>query len=243
MKNGAKFFLILLLILALAAAAFFFLTRDRIPETPADSPAPDVSQAPTSAPLPDSGPTPLPPAVSPEAPPSESPSAQPEENISGRPDSTELLFEIDGKAQRAEAQIACGDFGTGVRGYGYSLYCLRDEFAFSAEENAEYFRSVSSDNCGLKLCFVPGTDVDRALPAFLDSYLRYTEIEYTGSHSLANSLMTEGMIATDGTQTYEAYLANADGGILAFIAFYPNEEASEQAPRLHAMLNSFAFHF
>ena len=203
-----------------------------------------VDEQPTSSPEASISPeTSVTPTPSPSTPPSPSASTVPDDSQPGRDEESTLRFMLGGKEVSERASLVSADFGTGIRGYGYNLYCLSSDFSYALEDGADKYSCRSVDNCYLELCYISDSTVEKALPAFLDSYLNYTDIEYTGDYNLADMLYTQGATATDGTITYEAYLADADGGILAFILCYPNKEADNQALRLHAMLDSFEFNY
>lgn len=237
MSKGMKVFLTVLLILALAAILVFVFSRCAKPQEPAAEPSPSPSVTPAESQSPSPSPTP-----SPSPSPSATPSPTPDDQQPGRETDGSLEFSINGQTVTENASLIRADFGTGIRGYGYNLYCL-EGYSYSLEDGTDRYTADQTEDAWLALSFVPDTTVEAALPSFLDSYLAYREIEYVGDYALAGSLHTQGAVASDGRLTYTAYLADADGGILTFVFCYPNEAAEEQAPRLQAMLESFQFNY
>lgn len=238
MRKGTKAFLIILFVLATAAILVFILSRCAEPDSPAvPSPTPSAPAPAEESPI--TMPTPSASAsISPVI-----PSTAPDDSQPSREENSTLNVVVDGKALTEAAKLISADFGTGIRGYGYNLYCLTDSFDYTEKDGADRYFSTQSDNCWLELRFVAGKTVDSSLPSFLDGYLNYTSIDYIGDYMLAGSLYTQSAQASDGTLTFEAYLADADGGMLTFVLCYPNSDAAMQAPRLHAMLDSFQFNY
>lgn len=190
----------------------------------------------------------------PEEPPSPSESADPTGDVSdpsedvtdpstnsGRDPVSELTYEADGESVTTEAVLVESDLGLGGRLY-YSMY-LDSETLYtqrSADGKDTFTRALDSSMAGLvsmELRLVEADNASSLAPSYLDGYIDYTDIEFSGKTKITeNGIYAQTATASNSDSCAEAYLIDVASGVLAVVLSYPLELSESYAPLMRGML-------
>lgn len=178
--------------------------------------------------------------------PSATPAAIPEASPSPTPDWTqgeegELVVRIDGEEQHIPA------YG---REYvlreephlGFSLMAPKEAVPSEYVSNAWYFsvRSGSEASSWLEMSFIAGADAEELLPDFINAYLQFTEIEFSGASRLGRISMDETITASGAALLVKAWLLNVPEGVFTVVLSCPLDRLDADLGLLSAMLDTLS---
>ncbi len=194
--------------------------------------------APTAAPSPSSSPAPAPTATAEPAPtaaPTPAPTPEPTTEPSQAP-TADAVLTVEGKdhpAFRFEEDLAEGE---PIR---FSCLLPLEEVTAEFVHNAWVLRSAAEPEAFLELSFIAGGDVESLLPGFMDSYLAFSEIEFSEAAALGRVRGDAGRVSASGEgMSAEGWLLDLDGGVLSAALVCPTDAPEEEALLL-AVLDSF----
>ena len=203
--------------------------------------APSASAAPEPA---DGTATPEPTASENPAVPSATPAVIPEITPSPTPDWTqgeegELVVRVDGEERHIPA------YG---REYvlreephlGFSMMVPKESVPTMFLTNAWYFPIIAESDTPpwLEMSFIYGTDADDLLPDFINAYLEFTEIEFSGTSRLGRIAMDETITASGATLLVKAWLLNVPEGVFTVVLSCPLERLDADLSTMEAMLDT-----
>ncbi len=206
------------------------------PASPSASAAPGPADG-TAAPEPTPSEDPIPsatPAVIPEISPSPTPDwTQGEEG--------ELVVRINGEEQHIPA------YG---REYllreephlGFSMMAPKESASAMFLTNAWYFPILTGSETPswLEMSFIYGTDADDLLPDFINAYLDFTEIEFSGASRLGRIAMDETITASGTDLLVKAWLLNVPEGVFTVVLSCPLDRLDADLGLLGAMLDTLS---
>ena len=206
------------------------------PASPSASAAPGPADG-TAAPEPTPSEDPIPsatPAVIPEISPSPTPDwTQGEEG--------ELVVCINGEEQHIPA------YG---REYllreephlGFSMMAPKESASAMFLTNAWYFPILTGSETPswLEMSFIYGTDADDLLPDFINAYLDFTEIEFSGASRLGRIAMDETITASGTDLLVKAWLLNVPEGVFTVVLSCPLDRLDADLGLLGAMLDTLS---
>lgn len=178
--------------------------------------------------------------------PSATPFVIPEASPSPTPDWTqgeegELVYRIDGEEQHVPA------YG---REYvlreephlGFSMMAPKESVPSAYVANAWYFpiQSESEPSSWLEMSFISGTDAEDLLPDFINAYLQFTEIEFSGASRLGRISMDETITASGTTLLVKAWLLNVPEGVFTVVLSCPLDRLDADLGLLGAMLETLS---
>ena len=193
-------------------------------QTPTEEPKPTETPAPTPEPTPEPAETPAPTA---------SPAPEGELVLEVALEGETLLL----PAYRFEgAMLESGEL---------PFTCLLPSEGVEAEyrANAWYFSEVSDPEvyAYLELSFVSGADGESILPGLLDSYLDFTDVEFSTASGFGSIRQTVAhATAADGERFAEGWLLDVDGGVISAVLVCPLSKLDREGRMLTAVLDSFA---
>ena len=214
-------------------------------KNPGPSPTGGPSSPPvTGAPGPGSTATPAPEPSQDPVSPSATPAAIPEVTPNPTPDWTqgeegELIVHVDGEEQHIPA------YG---REYvlredphlGFCMMVPKEATPAMYVTNAWYFPVLgdSDSPAWLEMSYVFGTDTEDLLPDFMNAYLQFTEIEFSGSSRLGRVAMDETITASGTTLLVKAWLLNVPEGVFTVVLSCPLDRLETDLGILEAMLET-----
>jgi hypothetical protein len=105
------------------------------------------------------------------------------------------------------------------------------------DNNAWYF-SIGEDGdspAWLEMSFIAGTDAGELLPDFMNAYLSFTEIEFSGASGLGRVDMDETITASGNSLLVKAWLLNVPGGVFAVVLCCASDRLDADLPTLEAI--------
>ena len=237
MKKVLAFILSALLLVSFGGCEFLF-RQDPIPVETNTQPEPTPT---TEA---------IPPSVEPTATPESTPSAtpeisEPEQTEEPAPtnipeDAEELTVYINGTPITAavipyNASLREGklDFTIKYDSSSYGVEFKNNAYTFKplidAEDSVDY----------MEISFINGGKSESILPSFADSYIDFTDIEFSSYSSVGiDALSAESIIAYNGNQYLSAYLIDVSEGLIT-IVISSSSAGSENFIWFSAMMNTF----
>lgn len=173
---------------------------------------------------------------------SETDEASPPVTESGRDYYSTLTYEAEGKSVTVDATLVESDLGLGGKLY-YSMY-VDGTFALVSESGTDTYYPPhpysSFEPPFFEIKLIDGKDAAELTPSYLDGYIDYTDIEFSGKNKISESgIYAQVSVAINGTSYCEAYLIDVAGGTIAVVLSYPAELSDSHAPLLRAMLYTF----
>ena len=237
MKKITAVLLSALLLISCSACEFLF--REGIPEDDAPPPTENASPADVISPSTE------PPYTEPDIIPSASPepdspvpedSTDPEDTAD---DTMELTVYVGGASQTAEAAPYTAELRDDI-----SFKMFYDDAAYDvAFKNNAYVFTPLSENASeldyLEISFISGADSETILPSFADSYINFTDIEFSSYTPVGKArLSAESIIAYNSEQYLNAYLIDAANGVIT-IVISSDSQYSANFAWFKAMLDTF----
>ena len=238
MKKVIAFMLSIVLLVSFAGCEFLF-RQDPVPEETDNPPE-------TTAPI-DAVPPSIEPTAEPEATPTVSPEIEePEPTQSAEPvippeNAEELKIYVNGTPMTASAIPYSGELRQNV--LGFTL--LYDNTAYGVEfkNNAYLFTPLAEDSDPanyIEISYINGGKAETILPAFADSYIDFTDIEFSSYNSVGvDALSAESVIAYNASQYLTAYLIDVNGGVIT-IVISSTSQYTETYAWFNAMIATFA---
>ena len=229
-----------LLCLALAAALCLSLCACSggadVGTEPSRAPTTEPTEAPVVTPKPRETPEPTPEAT-PE------PTQTPKPTESPAPEG-ELVLEValEGETLSLPAYLFEGALlESGERRFSCLLPTEGVETEYRA--NAWYFSEVSDPEvpASLELSFIAGADGESLLPGLMDSYLDFTDVEFSTAPGFGTVRETVAhATAADGACFAEGWLLDVAGGVISAVLVCPLDKVDREGRILTAVLDSFA---
>lgn len=123
----------------------------------------------------------------------------------------------------------------------YTISVDEDRYYIVQEDGYDrFYDNTNSDEVVfLEIRYIEGAEASVLAPSFLDSYIEFTDIEYSGENKIGDTdISGETISATNGAMQLEAWLINTENGVLAVVISYTLESKDEQMGKLYAMLNT-----
>lgn len=193
----------------------------------------------------------IPPSVEPTTEPTVVPSATPEvpEPIeSEAPEETpppenaeELTIYMNGTPLTAVVIPYTAPLREGV--LDFTMHYDSSSYVAEYKNNAYTFRPLAEDADPLdyiEISYISGGKSESILPSFADSYIDFTDIEFSSYSSVgADALSAESVIAYNSTQYITAYLIDVSGGLITVVisSSTPN---TENFSWFNAMVGTFS---
>ena len=210
--------LVLCLLLS-ACDGLAWLTKE--PDTTSVPAASTATAAPTPT---ESAGTPDPTPTETVSTPTATPAAIPEASPSPTPDWTQLGEEGELTVRRdgEDRQLAAYNREYVLRDSPHLGFCLMvpgELVQPNYDSNAWYFpMGTEGDSpAWLEMSCIAGTDAGELLPDFMNAYLSFTEIEFSGTSSLGAVDMDETITASGSTLLVKAWLLNVPGGVFSVV--------------------------
>lgn len=236
MKKITALILSVLFLISLSACKFLF-QEEPLPDqnTQPPSTAPVETVSPSAEP---GGETETQPSASPDIStpaPSDSPAPSvPPEEVK------ELTVYVNGSAITVTAIPYTGKLRD--KDLSFKMYYDAETYDAVFKNNAYLFRPVSESVdpvTYMEVSFINGTNAEVLLPSFADSYIDFTDIEFS-SYTLIGEehLNAESIIAYNGEQYLNAYLIDVPGGVVTIVISSPSQY-SESFAWFNSMLATF----
>jgi len=237
MKKVFAVILSAVLLVSLSGCEFLF-RQDPIPE--------ETDKLPESTVPIDAVPPSVKPTTEPDVVPTESPEIdEPAPSKSPEPivppeNAEELTIYVNGSPLSAPAIPYTAD----LRQDKLSFTMLYDSSAYEVEfkNNAFVFTPLADDADPvdyMEISYINGGKAEAILPAFADSYIDFTDIEFSSYNSVGtDALSAESVIAYNSTQYLTGYLVDVSGGVIT-IVISSNAQSSECFAWFNAMLGTF----
>lgn len=236
MKKVLAFILSALLLVSFCGCEFLF-RQDPIPVETGNQPEPTPT-AEVTPPSIEPTATPVPPSATPEI----SEPVQSEEPVpSHNPeDADELTVYINGNPITATVVPYSASLREGVLDFTIKY----DSSSYGAEfkNNSYTFRPLSdSDNSidYMEISYINGGQAESILPSFADSYIDFTDIEFSSYTSVGvDALSAESIIAYNSSQYISAYLIDVSDGLITIVISSSSPE-SENFVWFSGMMGTF----
>lgn len=237
MKKVIAFIAAAVLLVSFSGCEFLF-RQDPVPQ---ETDKPPVTTAPIDAVPPSVEPT-----VEPDVTPTESPDIdEPEPSQSPEPvtppeNAEELTIYVNGSPLTA----AVIPYSADLRQDMLSFTMLYDNSAYGVEfkNNAYLFTPLAEDAAPanyMEISYINGGKAETILPAFADSYIDFTDIEFSSYYSVGvEALSAESVIAYNASQYLTAYLIDVSGGVIT-IVISSTSQNTETYAWFNAMLATF----
>ena len=238
MKKVIAFILSAVLLVSFAGCEFLF-RQDPIPE--------ETDKLPETTPPIDVVPPSVEPTAEPEATPTVSPEIEePEPTQSAEPvippeDAEELKIYVNGAPLTVPVISYSGELRQNVLNFSM----LYDNAAYGVEfkNNAYLFTPLAEDANPvnyIEISYINGGKAETILPAFADSYIDFTDIEFSSYNSVGvDALSAESVIAYNASQYLTAYLIDVDGGVIT-IVISSTSQYTETYAWFNAMVATFS---
>ncbi|MDD6189649.1 MAG: hypothetical protein PUB32_08760 [Clostridiales bacterium] len=236
MKKITAFILSVLFLISLSACNFLFREEplpDENTQPPSTAPTDTISPSVEPSGEPDSNPSASPDINTPSPSDSPAPSVPPEET-------KELTVYVNGSSVTVTAVPYTGKLRD--KELSFKMYYDAETYDAVFKNNAYLFRPISENVdpvTYMEVSFINGTDAEVLLPSFADSYIDFTDIEFS-SYTLIGEehLNAESIIAYNGEQYLNAYLIDVPGGVVT-IVISSTSQYSEFFAWFNAMLGTF----
>ena len=210
-----------------------------LPESPV-LPTESVTAPPAETPAPET------PAPTAETIPEASPGAAPEQPEEGeepeQPASGELLVNFAGELVNVPAWEE-SFFLRGDSLPGFTLSVPREHVSCEFVQNAWRFTFLTEleNPAFLEVSFIGATDAAALLPSFMDSYLDFTDIEFSGAAALGRRAQAAETVVASGSSTLmKAWLLDVEGGVVAVVQSCALDQLTAQGSYFDAMLKGFS---
>ena len=111
-------------------------------------------------------------------------------------------------------------FPTGTE-VSFSVDAPKAEY-LTTQEDGHIRCTRYEDGSFINIELVTGNKAEFIAPSYLDGYIEYTDIEFSGVEKLGDTdYSAETVTATDGKMQCDGYLIDTDGGTVCIIACYP----------------------
>ncbi len=106
--------------------------------------------------------------------------------------------------------------------------------------NAWYFpfSGGETDRSWLELSLIGGADAAEILPDFMNAYLQFTEIEFSGESEVGSLYAAETITASGEDKLVKAWLINVPGGVFSVVLCCSFDHLSLDVSCLEAMLQT-----
>lgn len=126
---------------------------------------------------------------------------------------------------------------------GFLLPVPREQVESEFVHNAWRFTflpEAEEETAFLEISYVAGTDAASLLPAFMDSYLDFTDIEFSSAGGLGRSRRpTATVVASGSSLLMKGWLMDVEGGVVAAVQSCPLDQLTAQGSYFDAMLEQF----
>ena len=233
MRRRVLLALALVLCLLLSACdGLAWLTDPQTTSVPAADPTATAAKPTESA----ASPSPTPVESTPE--PTATPASIPEASPSPTPDWTQLgeEGELTVRQDGQDRQLTAYNREYVLRDSPHLGFCLLvpGELVQPGYDNNAWVFPVGED-AWLELSYIAGTDAGELLPDFMNAYLSFTEIEFSGASTLGTVDMDETITASGGTMLAKAWLLNVPEGVFTVVLCCGTDRLEEALPVLEAM--------
>ena len=228
LKKALIFFILLCVILLVVVLIQLFVINRNAGDGEAEK-TPDIAVS-------------TPPEDEPENEPDESPNPteSPSPDVSDSPDPTETTSPdvTDDPPEDTTQPTGGKKFELSITS-GVALTLVADEALFThrMQDMGDEFIYISPEGSpSIEVTFIPGVSAESVAPSFLDNYIEHTQLDTPGVNFIGSTTIKgETVVATDGTVTYEAWLAEIDNGFIAIVINYLD---AEQKEALYKVLNT-----
>lgn len=180
---------------------------------------------PTVSPSPDETPTPT-------------PSESPDDGNEPLDKTKTISASINGSTKQLEASLYTGELRSSDPAVSFLIYY--DDEGFEVSFNSNAYRFTSSDGSAfMEISLINSAVSDDLMPSFADSYIDFTDIEFSSFSALgADKLKADLICAYNSSEYFEAYLSDVSDGVAAVAISAPSNTSSAFL-WLKAMLETF----
>lgn len=171
------------------------------------------------------------------------PSAEVTDDISATPEpSVQVSDESSPSASVSPEGVSIsGNVSGGSSEGDYSITVDETSYNYVHENGFDRFYDVSNidEVVFLEIRYIEGGEASLLQPSFLDSYIDFTDIEYSGENRIGETTIAgETISAKNAAMQMDAWLVNTENGVLAIVISYTLAEKDAQMSGLYGMLNT-----
>lgn len=125
---------------------------------------------------------------------------------------------------------------------GFTVSVPREQVKLQYVSNAWRFtfETELENPAYLEVSYISGIDAEGLIPSFMDSYLDFTDIEFSSAASLGRTRRSAETVVASGSSTLiKAWLLDVEGGVVAVVQSCALEQLTAQGSYFDAMLESF----
>ncbi len=125
---------------------------------------------------------------------------------------------------------------------GFTVSVPREQVTLDYVKNAWRFtfETELENPAYLEVSYISGIDARGLVPSFMDSYLDFTDIEFSTAAALGRTQRSAETVVASGSSTLiKAWLLDAEGGVVAVVQSCALEQLTAQGSYFDAMLETF----
>ena len=171
-----------------------------------------------------------------------SPSAGATDTVTDEPSASPGITENTSPTESsAQGAVVSGNVSGGTDDGAYSITVNENDYTYMNENGSDRFYDNSNidEVVFLEVRYIDGTTAETLAPSFLNSYIVFTDIEYSGVNEIEQTgIYGETISAKNDMMEMNAWLVDTENGVLAIVVSYTLENKDEQMTKLYAMLDT-----